>query len=65
MRSHTAKYAAPTTFVALVLMAGCLLSPLSQAQQIYRSVGPDGKVTFSDKPPAPDSKEGESHAHPS
>lgn len=56
MRSHTAKYAAPTTFVALVLMAGCLLSPLSQAQQIYRSVGPDGKVTFSDKPPAPDSK---------
>ncbi len=56
MRSHPAKYAAPTTFVALTLMAGCLLSPLSQAQQIYRSVGPDGKVTYSDKPPAPDSK---------
>jgi glutaredoxin len=25
--------------------------PSAQAQQLYRSVGPDGKVTFSDKPP--------------
>lgn len=24
---------------------------ISQAQQLYRSVGPDGKVTFSDQPP--------------
>lgn len=28
-----------------------LLAGLSQAQTIYRIVGPDGKVTFSDKPP--------------
>lgn len=32
---------------ALVLLA----SSLSQAQTVYRVVGPDGKVTFSDKPP--------------
>ena len=31
---------------ALLLTAG-----LAQAQTIYRVVGPDGKVTFSDKPP--------------
>jgi len=31
---------------ALLLVAG-----LAQAQTIYRVVGPDGKVTFSDKPP--------------
>jgi len=32
--------------VGLALMAG-----LTQAQTIYRVVGPDGKITFSDKPP--------------
>jgi len=30
-----------------------LLSGQSNAQAVYRVVGPDGKVTFSDKPPAP------------
>ncbi len=35
------------TGCALVLLA----SSLSQAQTVYRVVGPDGKVTFSDKPP--------------
>lgn len=37
-----------------VLACGCvLLGPLgAQAQQVYRIVGADGKVTFSDKPPA-------------
>src|SRR5690349_8456423 len=34
----------------LVLMAG-LVSPLASAQQIYRIVGPDGRVTFSDHAP--------------
>lgn len=32
--------------------ASSLLPAASHAQQIYRSVGPDGKVTFSDQPPA-------------
>jgi len=33
--------------------AACtLLALAAQAQQIYRSVGPDGKVTFSDRAPA-------------
>lgn len=33
-------------------LCGLIAMPSSQAQQLYRSVGPDGKVTFSDKPPA-------------
>ncbi len=36
----------------LVLAAG-LFPVVSQAQQIYRIVGPDGRVTFSDQPPQP------------
>ncbi|MFN5348764.1 MAG: glutaredoxin family protein [Polaromonas sp.] len=32
------------------LLAGASAAP--QAQQVYRIVGPDGKVTFSDRPPA-------------
>ena len=36
---------------ALIFMAGSMLAPLAQAQQVYRIVGPDGKVTFSDQPP--------------
>ncbi len=40
------------TLTALVLSAGSLLgSVTAHAQQVYRIVGPDGKVTFSDKPP--------------
>lgn len=38
-------------FLALALVAGSFFSPMSQAQQVYRIVGPDGKVTFSDLPP--------------
>jgi glutaredoxin len=38
--------------VSLALVAGLLLAGLSaQAQTVYRIVGPDGRVTFSDKPP--------------
>nr|WP_245660657.1 glutaredoxin family protein [Polaromonas jejuensis] len=36
-------------------MAGSLFPAQSQAQQVYRIVGPDGKVTFSDQPPPPSS----------
>ncbi len=38
---------------ALLLGSAALLCALgAQAQAVYRIVGPDGKVTFSDKPPA-------------
>ena len=39
----------PTAVAGLLLVA--LWSLGAQAQQIYRIVGPDGKVTFSDRPP--------------
>lgn len=35
----------------LVLVAAGLLPLTASAQQVFRIVGPDGKVTFSDKPP--------------
>ncbi len=43
---------APKALLALTLLAASFYSPLSHAQQVYRIVGPDGKVTFSDQPPA-------------
>lgn len=38
----------------LALACGCVLlgAVAAQAQPVYRIVGPDGRVTFSDKPPA-------------
>ena len=36
---------------AWLVMAGGLFSPVLQAQPVYRIVGPDGRVTFSDQPP--------------
>lgn len=48
MTSHAIKFAAVG---ALVALASGTFSSLSQAQPVYRIVGPDGKVTFSDKPP--------------
>jgi glutaredoxin len=51
MKKNAVKSSAPTTLLALALIAGGFFSPLSQAQQVYRIVGPDGKVTFSDQPP--------------
>lgn len=38
--------------IASVCALALLASSLVQAQTVYRVVGPDGKVTFSDKPPA-------------
>ena len=40
------------TGLSLMLAALCLLPLAAQAQQVYRIVGADGKVTFADKPPA-------------
>lgn len=51
MTSNAVKSVAPKALLSLTLLAASLFSPLSQAQQIYRIVGPDGKVTFSDQPP--------------
>jgi len=39
--------------LTLTVLAALAANPL-HAQQIYKSVGPDGKVTFSDRAPAPD-----------
>ncbi len=39
-------------FGAAVAALLALAANVSQAQAVYRIVGPDGKVTFSDKPPA-------------
>ncbi len=51
MTSNAVTSVAPKALLALTLLAAALYSPLSQAQQVYRIVGPDGKVTFSDQPP--------------
>jgi len=41
----------------LALGAGLMAASPAHAQQVYRIVGPDGKVTFSDRPPEkPDAK---------
>lgn len=45
-------YVRPFVVTGLIgLAAATLFAPLAAAQQVYRIVGPDGKVTFSDKPP--------------
>jgi glutaredoxin len=55
MKPNAVKFLAPNALLALaasfVVIAGSLFSTMSQAQQVYRIVGPDGKVTFSDQPP--------------
>ncbi len=38
---------------ALLLLAGLLWATGAGAQPLYKSVGPDGRVTYSDTPPAP------------
>ena len=43
-------FLAPCALLALAAAAS-LASPLAQAQQVFRIVGPDGKVTFSDRAP--------------
>jgi glutaredoxin len=46
------------TFKTFICAASAVLlalaGPAAMAQQVYKIVGPDGKVTFSDKPPAAD-----------
>jgi glutaredoxin len=51
MKTNAVKSLAPHALLALAVAAGGLFPTLAQAQQVYRIVGPDGKVTFSDQPP--------------
>lgn len=41
--------------VAALWLAGAVAPGLASAQQVYRIIGADGKVTFSDQPPPPGS----------
>lgn len=62
MKSSAVKF---LTMNALLVLAASLLSPAVQGQTVYRIVGPDGKVTFSDKPPPPASESKVSEANAS
>ncbi|QXL85091.1 glutaredoxin family protein [Comamonas sp. NLF-1-9] len=42
----------PTHSIVLAASLAALLAGGAQAQTVYRIVGPDGRVTFSDRPPA-------------
>jgi glutaredoxin len=50
-----ANYALLAPAAGLFLLFSALVPSAAQAQQVYRIVGPDGKVTFSDQPPPPSS----------
>ncbi len=54
------KHAVLTALMATV--CGLVATSGVQAQQLYRSVGPDGKVTFSDKPPVETAAPGKASA---
>ena len=49
MTSNTIKL---LTSAAMVMAATVLLVAAANAQQVYRIVGPDGKLSFSDQPPS-------------
>ncbi len=53
MKSTALHFLVPKALLTLAVIAGSLATPLSQAQQVFRILGPDGKVTFSDRPPPP------------
>ena len=54
--SASVDFFSPKALIALAVVATSCFSSLTQAQQIYRIVGPDGKVSFSDQAsPAPKS----------
>jgi glutaredoxin len=52
--AHRIHPSAPALAIALLL--GTLFSPAVSAQGVYRVVGPDGKVTYSDQPPPANAK---------
>ena len=51
MKPNIAAFSAPKALLTLALVAAGLLAGVSHAQQVYRIVGADGKVTFSDRAP--------------
>lgn len=51
MHSSTVEFLTPKSVLTVIALAASLVWPLAQAQQVYRIVGPDGKVTFSDRQP--------------
>ena len=56
MRRMKTKYSPRRTAFLAVAAILALIPPLASAQAIFRIVGPDGRVTFSDKPPASSEK---------
>lgn len=52
MTSNASASFSPRALLTLAVVAASFFANVSQAQQIYRIVGADGKVTFSDRPPA-------------
>ena len=51
---HTAiRTSKPAGLVAAALLLGVLATPWAMAQGVYRIVGPDGRVSYSDQPPPP------------
>ncbi|MEO7643036.1 MAG: glutaredoxin family protein [Ramlibacter sp.] len=51
-------FARPLLTASLVGLMAAAVAPTAGAQQVFRIVGPDGRVTFSDKPPAEPSARG-------
>lgn len=51
MTSTDAVFSAPKALLMLALVMAGFVPAVSQAQQVYRIVGADGKVTFSDRAP--------------
>ena len=62
MHSSTIDFLIPKSVLTVIVLAASLASPLAQAQQVYRIVGPDGKVTFSDLRPLTEAKVNETAA---
>jgi glutaredoxin len=52
MKTVAKKFFASRLLPALLVAGSCLIAATAQAQQVYRIVGADGRVTFSDKAPA-------------
>lgn len=51
MKPNAVIFFKPKVLLIFMLAVGSLVPVLVQAQQVYRIVGPDGRVTFSDQPP--------------
>lgn len=50
--------AAPVRILSVAVLLGAMALPWAAAQGVYRVVGPDGKVTYSDQPPESSGRSG-------